>query len=242
MLDASFRSRRRCNSGSEDCKLRTRMSAGDQDGGEWFTVAKPTLFLNGAGNATAINVTFLEQGSTYFQFLMKMGHESHMKEVAKLKVTCNPEHMLNSWVSMSQKDGIRFVNGQVGGNSFHEEERQVSASFAEKDATQRNLKDEDFMSKKPWTELGGTKAAASYLQSSDETGLALLSLRPCTDADKMEAPAICAKHFHSFDFMDHSSEVLQNALADCVSDICSARRARRRRSCRNLEKLSLGDF
>ena len=211
---------------SEDCKLRTR-SAGDQDGDEWFTAETPTLFLNGGGNSTAINVTFVHKhSSTYFQSLMKMGHESQMREIAKLKVTCNPKHILNSWVSTSQKGSISFVQGQIGGNSFHKEKSTASASssasFAENDAAKQNLKDEEFMSKKTWTELGGSKAAASYLQSSDETGLSLLSVMPCSGADRLEAQAICAKHFHSFDLMQRPMDILQKALADCVSDICGS--------------------
>ena len=208
---------------SEDCKLRTKMGAG----GEWLAVGKPTLF-NGRHNGTAINVSFLhEQGSTYFHFLMKKGHRKHgkeMKEIAKLKVTCSPKHMVNSWISMA-KDEMRFVSGQMGGKSL---KSATSVLFAEKGAKKfRKLRqkpkwqDDEFESKETWTELGGSPAAASYLKRRDETGFSLLSVRPCTHADKMEAEEICAKHFHSFDFMHHPSDVLQNAMADCVTDLCS---------------------
>ncbi|CAK8986669.1 Aspartyl/asparaginyl beta-hydroxylase (Aspartate beta-hydroxylase) (ASP beta-hydroxylase) (Peptide-aspartate beta-dioxygenase) [Durusdinium trenchii] len=118
------------------------------------------------------------------------------------------------WLKMQSENGFRkvarsdmeHVGGELGDHlSF------FSSKLAVKTKT-----DDNFQAPGTWVGLGGSEAAAAYLNSKMQATAASLISTTCSEAEEQEAEKICGKHLQKDAWDGNHPEI----FGDCVFDIC----------------------
>eukprot|EP00438_Fugacium_kawagutii_P009475 Skav204848 [mRNA] locus=scaffold1883:102731:103312:- [translate_table: standard] len=164
---------------------------------------------------TAFKMKSTKGRQMYVELLMK--EVNGFKTVAKLYTRCKPGYHINVKISMSSKDDTKFVKGQLGGGRTEgTEDSQVLLQG------ERTRSDREFMISQTWIELGGSEAAATYLDEVDEEGSAVL--KGCSKEEQDEATAMCKEYMGEAPTDKDSKDKLQdfqNHFQDCVFDVCN---------------------
>lgn len=202
---------------SEDCLWRTKTKDT-----EWSAVEKPQLLSlpdADGDEMTAFRMTepLHESGKMYVELLMKKT-DGAFKKIANLYVRCKPGYHMNTKITMTSKEDIGLVQGQLGAKGHTAAGENHKASFLE--GGRRVRSDSEFGTSQKWTDLGGSAAAETYLSEVDEEGEPAF-LKDCSGQEKIEAEAVCKKYLgepptHSADL--HSFE---NRLDSCIFDVCN---------------------
>lgn len=157
---------------------------------------------------------------------MKSGAES-FKKIGTLYATCKPYHHINMKMAMFSQDNVHLVKGQLGphGNKTgrgYRSDRLPAASLLETMGQELSM-DQDFLTKKDWTELGGSASANAYLKQVDEEGVALL--QSCSKEAAGAARATCSKFLGSppgpQESLTGRAVTLRETFEDCVFDVCA---------------------
>eukprot|EP00438_Fugacium_kawagutii_P025684 Skav211243 [mRNA] locus=scaffold717:80340:82669:+ [translate_table: standard] len=199
LVDHSGAARRVLELTSEDCVWRTK-------GGTWWSpVDEPQLVSTRDADGdemTAFKMTESKVADQkmhlHVELLMK--EVNGFKKVAKLYTRCKPGFHINVKTSMSSKDDMKLVQGQLGVGGHTEAGEDSPSNFL---GIQEKLRsDQEFLISQTWTELGGSQAGENYLNEVDEQGPAVLkACETPTDEDKLQS------------FESH--------LQDCVFDVCN---------------------
>lgn len=208
---------------AEDCRWRAKTRDGS-----WQLVDKPALLALGedGDEMTAFNVARSKGQKMHVEFLMKSGAES-FKNIGTLYATCKPQHHINMKMAMFSQDDVHLVKGQLGphGNKTgrgYRSDRLPAASLLETMGQKLSM-DQDFLTKKGWTELGGSASANAYLKRVDEEGVALL--QSCSKEAEGAARATCSKFLGSppgpQESLTGRSATLRETFEDCVFDVCA---------------------
>lgn len=208
---------------AEDCRWRAKTRDGS-----WQLVDKPALLALGedGDEMTAFNVARSKGQKMHVEFLMKSGAES-FKKIGTLYATCKPYHHINMKMAMFSQDNVHLVKGQLGphGNKTgrgYRSDRLPAASLLETMGQELSM-DQDFLTKKDWTELGGSASANAYLKQVDEEGVALL--QSCSKEAAGAARATCSKFLGSppgpQESLTGRAATLRETFEDCVFDVCA---------------------
>lgn len=204
---------------AEDCRWRKRTSSG-----QWQPV-------EGQAEADA-------EKTTTFHMVTSPGQKMHVellvkseadgfKKIAALFASCKPHHHINMKMAMFSKDDVRLVGGQLGArghdtsNQYHADNAAL-ASFLE-GSSQKLQMDQNFLTSKDWTDLGGSISAEAYLKQADEEGPALL--QSCSTDAEEEARATCSKFLGNPAMPQETFRgpwtTFQETFQDCVFDVCT---------------------
>lgn len=113
-----------------------------------------------------------------------------------LNTVCKPSG-INMRVSMPDMGESRFLEGQIEVGNGEEQKK--------------------FARKQPWTALGGSGPAATFIeQLESKKGLSLLTA--CGEAEKAKAKQLCVKHLR--DELRTAQAEAVDLLNDCVNDVC----------------------
>lgn len=208
---------------AEDCRWRAKTRDGS-----WQLVDKPALLALGedGDEMTAFNMARSKGQKMHVEFLMKSGAES-FKNIGTLYATCKPYHHINMKMAMFSQDNVHLVKGQLGphGNKTgrgYRNDRLPAASLLETMGQELSM-DQDFLTKKDWTELGGSASANAYLKQVDEEGVALL--QSCSKEAAGAARATCSKFLGSppgpQESLTGRAATLRETFEDCVFDVCA---------------------
>lgn len=193
-------------------------------GTSWKAVDAPQLLSRPdrhGDKMTAFKVVRAATGHLYVELSLKQ-MDGNFKSICKLWVLCKPGHFLNTKMAMLKED-VRFVHGQLGphtsavdGDFQHVSDVSLLQSMQESEMETMETMDQEFLIQESWTALGGSEAAAIYLNHADEGGLSLFQRKSCSPEEAAEAKAICKKHLG-----DPSSQTnFRGSFASCVFDVC----------------------
>lgn len=192
---------------SELCTWQTKK----QGDSSWSTVEKPQMLSlpdADGDEMTAFNMIKSSKGQKmYVELLMK--EQNGFKKVAKLYTRCKPGYHINVKISMSSEDDMKFVKGQLGGG--HSEDAALLQG--------ERRSDQEFVISQTWTELGGSEAAATYLNEVDEQGSAVL--KGCSQEEQDEATAMCKEYMGEPPTDKNDLQSFQHHFQDCVFDVCN---------------------
>lgn len=210
---------------AEDCRWRAKTPDGS-----WQLVDKPALLANSEDEdeMTAFNVARSKGQKMHVEFLMKSGAGS-FKKIGTLYATCKPHHHMNMKMAMFSQDDVHLVKGQVGPHG-HETGRgyrsdHLPAASLLETTGQKLRRDQDFLTKKDWTELGGSASAKAYLKQVDEEGIALLQSQSCSKEAEVASRATCSKFLGSppgpkLSWTGRAAN-WREVFEDCVFDVCA---------------------
>jgi len=190
---------------SHDCHWRSR-----QGQGEWTLVEKPQMMLvqDGSDDVTAMDVMWNSTNSKDYQNVkLTMNSEHGMKHLVTLHISCRPSHSINAAVIMERPGDRAYVRGQLGVTKKPSHDQGQGVSALQSASTQ----DQEFISDKSWTELGGTAMGQAYLDAADDVGSSFTK-RSCGHADQVNAAKICTRHLGTAE---------SDSFSDCVYDVCS---------------------
>ena len=207
---------------SEECKLRKHV------GDEWKVMeASELLQVSEAGDfVTGFNFTHLEKGTIHFdskkiwspkgqkarwdvQFLKASPRGQQL--VATVQLRCFPGRHIDIQVIRERMADARFVEGQLGhhGVQLKREKNGLGHWF-------HTSSDHEFQLNASWKDLGGSSAAATFLELEDEKAKKVLTGNPtCSPEEKEEAMKLCKET------MKVSRNADEEFLDECVLDICA---------------------
>eukprot|EP00438_Fugacium_kawagutii_P004980 Skav215277 [mRNA] locus=scaffold2522:16381:17091:- [translate_table: standard] len=202
---------------SNDCIWRTKKNGG----ASWSTVDEPQLLSlpdADGDEMTAFKMQSPRKNSgNMMSVRLLMKADESFKDIADLYVTCKPGHHINTKIAMTSKEDINLVQGQLGPRGHTEAgENRINGVSLLQGMHQRLRSDSEFETSESWTNLGGSEAAAFYLNGVDTEGLALYSI--CSEQEKSAASAICKQYLGEVSASDKES--FQNHFESCVYDVC----------------------
>lgn len=154
----------------------------------------------------------------YVELLMK--EANGFKKVAKLYTRCKPGYHINVKISMTSKDDMKFVQGQLAGGRTEAGEDLPSLLGMKGEMKGEKMRsDQEFVISQTWTELGGSEAAGTYLDEVDEEGSAVL--KGCSQEEQDEATAMCKEYMGEPPTDEDKLQNFQNHFHDCVFDVCN---------------------
>eukprot|EP00438_Fugacium_kawagutii_P009539 Skav232320 [mRNA] locus=scaffold2697:264310:265023:- [translate_table: standard] len=203
---------------SNDCIWRTKMNGG----ASWSTVDEPQLlsFPDANGDEmTAFKMQSPKNSGNMMSVGLLMKVDGIFKDIGDLYVTCKPGRHINTKIAMTSKEDINLVQGQLGprGHTEAGEDRTHEATLLQ-GMHQRMRSDSEFETSESWTDLGGSAAAAFYLNGADTEGPALYSV--CSEQENSAATAMCKKYLGEASATDKEFLSFQNHFESCVFDVC----------------------
>eukprot|EP00438_Fugacium_kawagutii_P003676 Skav224246 [mRNA] locus=scaffold939:1472758:1473462:- [translate_table: standard] len=203
---------------SEDCTWRTTSSTGAFE--PWTQVDEPQLLSMPDADGEEMTAFRMRQSpkdpKMYVELLMKKADQS-FKKIATLYVRCRPGHHINTKIAMTSKEDMDLVGGQVGSHGHTEEGEDHSQNFLQ-GMHERMRSDKEFAALKTWRELGGSEAAATYLNEVDEEKPAF---RTCSGEEKIAATVMCKKYLGEAPTDDQQFQSFENHFQSCVFDVCN---------------------
>lgn len=206
---------------SEDCLWRASQPGGAN--ASWRTIEKPQLLSvpdKDGDKFTAFRFSPSRKGQKMHLGLLMKQRDGAWKSVGTLFVRCKPGYHINMKMSMSSKKEMGLVDGQIashGHTSAGDDHALPTASFLHF-MNQRVRTDQEFLTPKSWTDLGGSKQAAEYLGDVDEEGPAFL--KGCSESERLEADKTCKKYLGQPP-VGGALQSFENSLRNCVFDVCN---------------------
>eukprot|EP00438_Fugacium_kawagutii_P015792 Skav230680 [mRNA] locus=scaffold2202:19501:20818:- [translate_table: standard] len=203
---------------SNDCIWRTKKN-GDA---AWSTVDEPQLLSFPEANGdeiTAFQMQAPKSSGNEMSVKLLMKADGNFKAIGDLYVTCKPGRHINTKISMTSKEDIKLVQGQLGPRGHTEAgEDHVHEATLLQGMHQRMRSDSEFETSESWTDLGGSEAAAFYLNGADTEGPALYNV--CSEQEKTAATAMCKQYLGEASASDKEYISFQNHFESCVFDVC----------------------
>eukprot|EP00435_Cladocopium_sp_Y103_P052314 s1908_g16.t1 len=188
---------------SEDCRWRARNA-----GGGWHEVDGPEHL---SANLAMVG----HEGILRVEMLMKTPAEG-FKKLAHLYTMCKPGHHINVKIIMFSQEHVSLVKGQLG---EHPLAKATVAMVMRGTPGRRWRRDQEFLMKKSWMELGGTFGASSYFKQVNEDPGAFL--KSCGKEDETEARQTCSKFLGQKDPTPDPKLIgFQRVFQDCIFDVC----------------------
>eukprot|EP00439_Symbiodinium_sp_Y106_P050466 s4807_g6.t1 len=140
-------------------------------------------------------LTYTDEESDTALTMFEHVHEKKIDTLV-LNTVCKPSG-INMRISMPDMRESWFLEGQIEVGNGEEQKK--------------------FARKQPWTALGGSGPAATFIeQLESKKGLSLLTA--CGEAEKAKAKQLCAKHLR--DELRTAQAEAVDLLNDCVNDVC----------------------
>ena len=212
---------------AEKCHWRQRIHE------DWSPVVKATdVFVpDGADYVTGFKFTENPHNKGMKDLHFRMNSKNGILQVATLKVACHPGSHINTRLVMHDASLANFVQGQLGPArnlaTFPAQRRAVvnppsAESGRRLDELMSTLQseDEEYLVKREWMQLGGSRNAAHYLKDVD-LGSSEVKLLSCDEGQEQQARRLCRKHLGPSRELAPRNTWRRNIFEDCVFDICA---------------------
>ena len=192
------------------------------EGSDWLHVPE-------AGEVvTGFNLTHLDENGSAIHFDSKkiwtpkgkkarwnanfvMATKRGLQRIASVQLRCFPGRHIDIQVIRERMGDARFVEGQLGhhGIQLKREKNGLGHWF-------HTSSDHEFQLKKSWTDLGGSREAAAFLDLEDERAKKVVfnGNPSCSPEEKQKALELCQETMRQ-------SRTDAEFLDECVLDVCA---------------------